>query len=484
MRLKFYKTSRPSKHEKGLLKDINTLLAKIGKPKGWIKSAKPKTTTQLQTIFDKLSKEVTKAEPQKKAPPAQEKQANPPNKEQKVEHPLPKHPVIESTPVDQTPSKASPVVEPPPEIKEPAAQTLPVQAPVAEEPVAEIKEEVTSNNTETMSTDTAEISEPEVKVEVPRSFNPLADDIKQRGYSSPPISNEIDPIPEPHLDAGMAFIPAPSNEITSGQIEPNFYDQPPSFEYPPSQPPPYNQPPPPQEPPLQYTPYSQSPPQSQAPPVGETITNEVVNDLDAKDKKIACEQLADSALDAYKMMHTFAQNFIKVDDILIVEKIAKGEIDPTMQIPVDDKGTITNPVEFFKVYKSQVEEVISYDEEFGRKIKPPLVRIFMKKGWGLSDEQTVLYHVSKDLAVKGSLGYALKKQSSMIMQTFVDLQKEINKANIQSTTVAAPNVIITPPPVQQPVQPPPVKKESASAGAVETDFTEQPSSEPATESKA
>ena len=115
--------------------------------------------------------------------------------------------------------------------------------------------------------------------------------------------------------------------------------------------------------------------------------NPALNELDNKDKKIACESLVDTFLDGYEQLHRYAQYVIKVDEDELLQKHQADKIDLNERIPVDENGTEMSVSEFIAQYNEQGVEALQYDKEFGYKVRPAMVRVFMKKGWGMSDEQ-------------------------------------------------------------------------------------------------
>ncbi len=213
--------------------------------------------------------------------------------------------------------------------------------------------------------------------EVPDFFSPLDEPMKQRSYSKPETIDTGE-IEEPTFAGGLSM-----EDLESPQEE--FQEESKPFD---------------------------------------NITNDGVNQLEGKDKKIACKQLVETTLEVYKMGHTFAQRMAKKDEGEIVKAVQDGEIDPQMEIPVDEKGTTTNAVEFFQNYNEQVEEALSYDEEFGEKVRPAMERVFEKRGWGMNDEQYLMYMFGKDIAMKGAMVISLKKQANMIFNTFVELNTQ------------------------------------------------------------
>jgi hypothetical protein len=183
----------------------------------------------------------------------------------------------------------------------------------------------------------------------------------------------------------------------------------------------------------------------------ENVSNPQMEELDDKDKKLAAKQLVQTVLDGYEMLHEVGKSFVKYPEDKLQEKIINQEIDPTMEIPLDENGTTTNPVEFFQNFNEQAEEAISYDPEFGEKVKPAMERVFSKKGWGMTDEQFLLIAFGKDIAWKSVQIMTLKKTASGIMNTFERLQQDKIEAMRQSQRAqprpepVVPDSIVTPP---------------------------------------
>lgn len=162
------------------------------------------------------------------------------------------------------------------------------------------------------------------------------------------------------------------------------------------------------------------------------LRNEGMEELGDKDKLLASKQLVQTVLDGYEMLHEVGKIFVKYPEEKLQEKAINGDIDPTMEIPIDEHGTTTNPIDFFRNFNEQAEEAISYDPEFGEKVRPAMERVFAKKGWGMTDEQFLMVAFGKDIAWKGVQIMTLKKTANGIMSTFERLQKDKNDAIRQS----------------------------------------------------
>lgn len=250
---------------------------------------------------------------------------------------------------------------------------------------------------------------------VPSSFNPLSEPIKQRSYNTQAQTN-VGEIDEPIFD-----------NQTSAQEKLEEIEAESEFEFEESE----------EEIEEQSSDF-------------DNVSNPQMEELDSKDKKLAAKQLVQTVLDGYEMLHEVGKNFVKYPEEKLQEKIINQEIDPTMEIPLDENGNTTNPVEFFQSFNEQAEEAISYDPEFGEKVRPAMERVFAKKGWGMTDEQYLLIAFGKDIAWKSVQIMNLKKTANGIMNTFEKLQKDKIEAirqqsRAQRTTQVTPDSIVTPP---------------------------------------
>ena len=80
-------------------------------------------------------------------------------------------------------------------------------------------------------------------------------------------------------------------------------------------------------------------------------------------------------------------------------------------------------------------------------------RVFEKKGWGFTDEQFLMYMFGKDLGVKSMMVFGLKKQSNMMMNTFMEMQQQKLEALAQTQAPVSPDSITRPAQAQPQPQP-------------------------------
>jgi len=157
------------------------------------------------------------------------------------------------------------------------------------------------------------------------------------------------------------------------------------------------------------------------------LSNPALNELDEREKKIACEQMVDACLDTYETLWSLAGNLVKVSDKRIKSLVKEGKLDPQQLIPIDDRGTRVTSIEFIQSFNAQVPDAVEPDPAFRKKVSAPLTRIFQKRGWGMSDEQTVLFAVIKDSATKGMSAWALKKSINEVLERLEEEQEVRNE---------------------------------------------------------
>ena len=216
-------------------------------------------------------------------------------------------------------------------------------------------------------------------------YNPFAESVVERDYATPkPASGLVDEIEEP------SFVPPSYEDIISDRQEAEAMGANDSFDNP------FDNP------------------------------NPAMNDLDNKDKKIACESLVDTVLDAYEQAHKYAQYVVKVDEETLMQKQAQGKLDLSMTIPVTETGDTMSVAEFVAQYNEQSANALQYDKEFGYKVRPAMIRVFMKRGWGMTDEQFLMYMFGKDIAIKVGIMFQLRKTINGTLDTLEKVYKRQN----------------------------------------------------------
>ena len=155
--------------------------------------------------------------------------------------------------------------------------------------------------------------------------------------------------------------------------------------------------------------------------------NPYVEQLDKKDQKAASCALADAVLDGYSQLNGFGNRLIQFDPTKIEDLMRKGEIDPNITLPIN--GQNIGILDYVNEYNTQTKDVISVSPEFIDKVRPVLIRVLMKRGIGMTDEQLLAYYFGVDILTKGATIYGLRKQNASLIETL----KEMSTGSPRST---------------------------------------------------
>ncbi len=175
--------------------------------------------------------------------------------------------------------------------------------------------------------------------------------------------------------------------------------------------------------------------------------NPALSEADEKTKKVAAEQLVDTILNAYDMLHNVAKPMAKIKEKKLVELEKKGLVDPNDSIIVDAKGTEATLREIIQESNQGIEDALTPDPTFHAKVRPPMVREFTKKGIGLTDGQQIAIAFGMDIGQKVFQIMSIRKNLSSIIDIFKESQKEkreYNDRQNQTTRSVNPDSISTP----------------------------------------
>lgn len=173
--------------------------------------------------------------------------------------------------------------------------------------------------------------------------------------------------------------------------------------------------------------------------------NKEYNQLSNKDKNDASERLVDMCITGYKALNMFVDTKIQFDERKLNKMAMEGEIDLNMVVPISQTDSLTLQ-EFVREYNDQSKGTISVSKEFEEEIRPPLKRIFAKRGIGMTDEQFVGYVLVKDIIAKGFI----VKQSMSVKKEYLEMFKEQFALLRQGATMPQPTPTPTPTPQHTP----------------------------------
>ena len=173
------------------------------------------------------------------------------------------------------------------------------------------------------------------------------------------------------------------------------------------------------------------------PPKHEPI-NPSLEDLEQSERKDSAKFVAKLVLDGYEMLNALANNLVTVSEDKLKKQAMEGEIDLSLQVPFDMNGNTISVGEFVAEYNQQAGETFKVDPEFRKDIEPVMIRVFEKRGIGLTDEQYLMVAFGKDIAIKAITGIQMKRT----INGFINAVKEQTDAIRQGASPMQP----TPPP--------------------------------------
>jgi hypothetical protein len=183
--------------------------------------------------------------------------------------------------------------------------------------------------------------------------------------------------------------------------------------------------------------------------------NPSYSELDGKEKTMGAEMMADMTLDIYDKACFYMGKIPEISESKLDKLIAEGEIDPSIQLQTEAGGM---PIKDFAVeFNDSIKEAFEVSDEFKEKVKPPLIRVFKKRGIGMTDEQLLAYYFVTDLGAKGAQAFMLRKTANGILDSLRENTLAIRENQIRTQA---------PPTPQQPYQERPYSQQS---------YQEQPS---------
>ena len=173
--------------------------------------------------------------------------------------------------------------------------------------------------------------------------------------------------------------------------------------------------------------------------------NPAVENLDKKEQLYATEQMVDTVLDVYDKAHVLANRAVKINTDKIAKSMEDGDINPQLQVPIDDTGNTLRLLQYVEEYNNQLSDAISLDEEFIQKVRPAMIRVFQKRGIAMTDEQYLGVAFGTDIVTKTAMIYQLVKQNNKLFDMWKEQSSSTPKQPQTKKTTSTPTPSSTPP---------------------------------------
>lgn len=184
--------------------------------------------------------------------------------------------------------------------------------------------------------------------------------------------------------------------------------------------------------------------------------NPAMNEMPDSERTKAGEKMADMLLAGYGKAHDLANEMLKVPKRKIAKMQMKGEIDLSVGVPYNMNNEFVELGDFIKEYNAQAGQVLVLEKEFVDDVKPPLARVLAKRGYGLTDEQLLLYMFGQDVLYKGAQFWQMKQQTADILKFAREQSAEGRNRRTQPTPMPMPQQAPDTPPQMQTAAPEPM----------------------------
>lgn len=155
--------------------------------------------------------------------------------------------------------------------------------------------------------------------------------------------------------------------------------------------------------------------------------NQSYSELDGKEKTMGAKMMVEMTIDLYEKGCGLLGKLPEISEGKLDRLIAEGEIDPSIEIPTEsgDLGV----KDFAREYNDSIKDAFSVSDEFKEKVKPPLERVFKKRGIGMTDEQLLMYYFATDIGAKGVQAFMLRKTANGILESLKENTLAIREQN-------------------------------------------------------
>lgn len=175
--------------------------------------------------------------------------------------------------------------------------------------------------------------------------------------------------------------------------------------------------------------------------------NQTYSELDGKEKTMGAKMMVEMTLDLYEKGCGLLGKLPEISEGKLDRLIAEGEIDPNIEIPTE-QGNI-GVKDFAKEYNDSIKDAFEVSDEFKEKVKPPLERVFKKRGIGMTDEQLLLYYFATDIGAKGVQALMLRKTANGILESLKENTLAIREQNAYQNKPKASEPKVKPTPTEK-----------------------------------
>ncbi len=139
--------------------------------------------------------------------------------------------------------------------------------------------------------------------------------------------------------------------------------------------------------------------------------------LDDAEKKASAEFIVDFALDSYVGLKMYAGSYAEISPKKIEEFKEQG-LNLDIAVPFDNRGNMVAVRDLVEDFNVQIKETFVTPKTWVDQVRPVAIRVAMKHGVGMTDEQMLGFMVVTDLV---KTGFSAQQMRKTITQTLTDI---------------------------------------------------------------
>lgn len=163
------------------------------------------------------------------------------------------------------------------------------------------------------------------------------------------------------------------------------------------------------------------------------FSQDEIRELPDKQQEDAAKGLVEQALNMYTLGCKGLGSLAKIKESKVDKLASEGLIDLNLQVPIDAHTSVSVP-QVVQGFNNEIEDTFSVDDDFKDSVRPAMTRVFVKKGWGMTDEQQLMLAFGMDIAQKGAILMKLRKEGNMQIERFIEITEISRGRNVQFVT--------------------------------------------------
>ena len=167
------------------------------------------------------------------------------------------------------------------------------------------------------------------------------------------------------------------------------------------------------------------------------FSQDEIRELPDKQKEDSAKGLVEQTLNMYALGCKGLGSLAKIKEKKVNSLAQDGLIDMNLRVPIDAHTSVSIP-QIVQGFNSEIDDTFKVDDDFKDSVRPAMTRVFIKRGWGMTDEQQLMLAFGMDLAQKGAIVMKLRKEVDIQLKRFIEMTDYAKGKNVNFVTENTP----------------------------------------------